>query len=218
AAHPEVVEASVAAARELGCAAGGSRLISGNLALHERLEQELADFLGREAALAFSTGYQANAGVIPALVGAGDALVSGALDHASITDGCRLSRAPVRVFAHGDAASLEGVLRETAPRHRRVLLVLDGVFSMDGDLAPLGELLAVARRFGAIVMLDDAHGTGTLGKSGRGTAEALGVEEGVDVLCGTLGKALGSFGAFVAGSAQLRELLVNTARSFIFSC
>jgi len=218
AAHPEVVEASVAAARELGCAAGGSRLISGNLALHEQLEQELAAFLGREAALAFSTGYQANAGVIPALVGAGDAVVSDALNHASIIDGCRLSRATVRVFAHGDPASLDGVLRETAPRHRRVLLVLDGVFSMDGDLAPLGELLAVARRFGAIVMLDDAHGTGTLGKSGRGTAEALGVEEGIDVLCGTLGKALGSFGAFVAGSARLRELLVNTARSFIFSC
>jgi len=216
--HPEVVEASARAARDLGCAAGGSRLISGNLALHERLEEELADFLGRPAALAFGTGYMANLGVIPTLVEAGDAVVSDALNHASIIDGCRLSRATVRVFAHGDAGALEDVLREVAPRHRRVLLVLDGVYSMDGDVAPLRELLAAARPFDAIVMVDDAHGTGTLGASGRGTAEALGVEDGVDVLTGTLGKALGSFGAFAAGSARLRELLVNKARPFIFSC
>jgi 8-amino-7-oxononanoate synthase len=216
--HPEVVEASARAARDLGCAAGGSRLISGNLALHERLEEELANFLGRPAALAFGTGYMANLGVIPALVEASDAVVSDALNHASIIDGCRLSRATVRVFAHGDAGALEDVLREVAPRHRRVLLVLDGVYSMDGDVAPLRELLAAARPFDAIVMVDDAHGTGTLGASGRGTAEALGVEDGVDVLTGTLGKALGSFGAFAAGSARLRELLVNKARSFIFSC
>jgi 8-amino-7-oxononanoate synthase len=222
AAHPEVVEASARAARDLGCAAGGSRLISGNLRLHEQLEEELAAFLGAEAALAFGTGYMANAGVIPALAGAGDVIVSDALNHASIIDGCRLSQAAVRVFAHGDLDAAEAALREVAPAYRRVLLVLDGVYSMDGDLAPLVELVALARRFGAIVMLDDAHGTGTLGKGGRGTAEALGVrlgnEAGIDVLTGTLGKALGSFGAFVAGSARLRELLVNTARSFIFSC
>ena len=218
ASHPEVVEAAARAARDLGCAAGGSRLITGNLALHEALEEELARFLGREAALAFGSGYMANLGAIPALVEAGDAVVSDALNHASIIDGCRLSRASVRVFAHGDAGALEAALGDAAPRHRRVLLVLDGVYSMDGDLAPLGELVAVARRFGALVMLDDAHGTGTLGKQGRGTAEALGVEDGVDILVGTLGKALGSFGAFAAGSARLRELLVNKARSFIFSC
>jgi 8-amino-7-oxononanoate synthase len=216
--HPEVVEAGVRATREIGCAAGGSRLISGNLRLHEELEEELAKFLGCDAALAFATGYMANVGLIPALAGAGDVVVSDALAHASIIDGCRLSRAEVRVFAHGDLGALEQTLREVASPRRRVLLALDGVYSMDGDVAPLAEAVALARRFGAIVLLDDAHGTGTLGAGGRGTAEHCGVREGVDVLVGTLGKALGSFGAFVAGSRLLRELLVNEARSFIFSC
>jgi glycine C-acetyltransferase len=218
AAHPAVAEAAARAARELGCAAGGSRLITGNLALHEAFEAELAAFFGTEAALVFATGYMANVGVIPALVGPGDAVVSDALNHASIIDGCKLSGAAVRVFAHGDAAAAEDALARAAREHRRVLLAVDGVYSMDGDLAPLPALVAAARRHGALVLLDDAHGTGTLGARGRGTAELLGVEGGVDVLLGTLGKALGSFGAFVAGSARLRELLVNTARSFIFSC
>jgi len=218
ASHPEVTEAAARAARELGCAAGGSRLISGNLAIHEALEEELAGFLGTPAALAFNTGYMANAGVIPALVGRGDLVVSDALSHASIIDGCRLSRAAVQVFPHNDPDGLEAVLREAAPRHRRTLLVLDGVYSMDGDLAPLPALLEPARRHGAMVLLDDAHGLFALGKRGRGSAELLGVAEAVDVYVGTLGKALGSFGAFVAGSHALRELLVNAARSFIFSC
>src|SRR5690606_33415273 len=158
AAHPEVTEAAARAARDWGCAAGGSRLINGNLALHERLEEALADFLGVESALVFSTGYQANLGVIPCLVGPGDVVV------------------------------------EAAPRARRTLVVLDGVYSMDGDLAPLPALLEVARRHGALVLLDDAHGIGCLGAGGRGTAEALGVAPAeLDVLVGTLGKALGSF-------------------------
>jgi 8-amino-7-oxononanoate synthase len=219
AAHPELAEAAARAARELGCAAGGSRLISGNLALHEALERELAGFLGVEAALVFPSGYQANVGVIPALVGPGDAIVSDALVHASIIDGCRLSRAAVHVFEHGDPAALEARLQALAGRHRRTLLVVDGVYSMDGDLAPLPELVAVARRHGALVLLDDAHGMGCLGTGGRGTAEQLGVDAAeLDAIVGTLGKALGSFGAFVAGSAALRELLVNSARSFIFTC
>jgi glycine C-acetyltransferase len=218
AAHPEVAEAAAEAARRLGCAAGGSRLISGNLAEHEALEAELAAFLGCEATLAFSTGYMANAGVIPALVGEGDVVVSDALNHASIVDGCRLSRAAVRVFPHADAGGLERALREVASTSRRVLVALDGVYSMDGDVAPLRELVPLARSFGALVLVDDAHGTGVLGREGRGTPEELGVDAGIDVLVGTLGKALGSFGAFVAGGAALRELLVNTARSFIFSC
>jgi 8-amino-7-oxononanoate synthase len=216
--HPEVVEASVRAARDWGCAAGGSRLITGNLALHERLEEELADFFRSEAALVFGTGYMANVGVVPVLAGPGDAIVSDALNHASIIDGCRLARASVHVFRHADPEALERTLRAVAPAHRRVLVVLDGVYSMDGDVAPLGEMVAAARRHGALVMLDDAHGVGALGKAGRGSAELLGVEDGIDVRCGTLGKALGSFGAFVVGSAALRELLVNFARSFIFSC
>jgi len=216
--HPEVVEAGVRATRELGCAAGGSRLINGNLRVHEELEEELAKFLGTDAALSFATGYMANVGLIPALVGDGDVIVSDALAHASIIDGCRLSRACVRVFAHGDLGALEATLREVASTARRVLLTLDGVYSMDGDVAPLAEAVALACRYGALVLLDDAHGTGTLGAGGRGTPEHCGVREGVDVLVGTLGKALGSFGAFVVGSRLLRELLVNEARSFIFSC
>ena len=218
AAHPEVAGAAARAARELGCAAGGSRLINGNLALHEAFEAELATFLGSESALVFATGYMANVGVIPALVGPEDEVVSDALSHASIVDGCRLSRARVSVFPHADLNVAEQRLREAAERSGRVLLAVDGVYSMAGDVAPLRELVALARRYGAMLLLDDAHGTGTLGPKGRGSAEWLGVDSGVDVHMGTLGKALGSFGAFVAGTARLRELLVNTARSFIFSC
>ncbi len=216
--HPEVIEASVRAARDHGCAAGGSRLISGNLRIHELLEEELAELLGTEAALVFNTGYMANAGVIPTLAGRGDVIVSDALNHASIIDGCRLARAEIRVFPHGDLEVLEATLRQVATSRRRVLLAVDGIYSMDGDLAPLAEMAALARRFDAVLLLDDAHGTGTLGTRGGGTAELLGVEREVDVVVGTLGKALGSFGAFVAGSATLRDLLVNVARSFIFSC
>jgi 8-amino-7-oxononanoate synthase len=216
--HPEVVEAAVRAARDHGCASGGSRLITGNLALHEALEGELARFLGCEAALVFATGYMANVGAIPALVGPRDLVLSDALAHASIVDGCRLSRAEVRVLPHGDLDALEAALRLHASPRRRVLVAVDGVYSMDGDIAPLGELVPLALRWGALLLLDDAHGTGTLGARGRGTPELFGVGSGVDVWTGTLGKALGSFGAFAAGSRALRELLVNTARSFIFTC
>lgn len=216
--HPEVTAAAARAARELGCAAGGSRLISGNHAVHEALEQQLAKFLGTEAALVFNTGYMANLGVIPALVGPGDAVVSDELSHASIIDGCRLSKAELRVFPHNDLDALEATLREVASPQRRLLVAVDGVYSMDGDTAPLAEMTQLARRWGAMLLLDDAHGTGTLGPTGRGTAELQGVAEHVDIWAGTLGKALGSFGAFVAGSFKLRDLLVNVARSFIFSC
>jgi 8-amino-7-oxononanoate synthase len=216
--HPDVVEAAARAARDWGCAAGGSRLITGNLTLHEELEAELAAFFGSEAALVFNTGYMANVGVIPALCGAGDVVVSDALNHASIVDGCRLSRADVRVFAHGDADALEAALLAVCDGRRQVLVALDGVYSMDGDVAPLEVMVPLAKRHGAIVLVDDAHGTGTLGPRGRGAHELRGIEEGIDVLMGTLGKSLGSFGAFVTGSAVLRDLLVNTARSFIFSC
>jgi glycine C-acetyltransferase/8-amino-7-oxononanoate synthase len=218
--HPAVADAAAEAARTLGCAAGGSRLICGNLDLHEALEAELASFLGLEASLAFSTGYMANVGVIPVLARPGDVVLSDALNHASIVDGCRLSRAEVRVFPHGDTGALETLLREARMTRgdRRLLLALDGVYSMDGDLPPLLEMTRLARRYGAIVLLDDAHGCGTLGARGRGAAELLGAEDGVDVYVGTLGKTFGSFGAFVAGSAALRDLLVNAARSFVFTC
>ena len=216
--HPEVTEASARASRDYGCAAGGSRLINGNLDLHEALEEELAAFLGTPSALAFNTGYMANVGGIPALVGKGDTLVSDSLNHASIIDGARLSKASVRVFPHGDLDALDAVLDECASGPGRTLLVVDGVYSMDGDMAPLAPMVESAKHHGAMVMLDDAHGTGTLGARGRGSAEHQGVVEGIDVLVGTLGKSLGSFGAFAAGPAILRDLLVNVARSFIFSC
>ena len=216
--HPQVVEASARAARDLGCAAAGSRLINGNLASHEALEHELAAFFGTEAALVFGTGYMLNVGVIPALVGQGDVIISDALAHASLIDGARLARAEVVVVPHSDPGALEQALGAARPRARRLLVVADGVYSMDGDVAPLASLVALCRRFDAMLLLDDPHGTGTLGARGRGAAELSGVLGQVDLLAGTLGKALGSFGAFVACSARVRALLVNTARSFIFSC
>ena len=216
--HPEVIEAAERATREWGCAAGGSRLITGNLACHEALEAELAAFFDTEAALAFNTGYMANVGVIPALVGEGDVLVSDELNHASIIDGAKLARTEVAVFRHGDVDSFTETLERVRPNARRVLVAVDGVYSMDGDVAPVAEIVKRAHDHDAIVLLDDAHGTGCLGARGRGTAEAAGVLGEVDILMGTLGKSIGSFGAFVAGSAKMRDLFVNTARSFIFSC
>lgn len=216
--HPEVVEATERASREWGCAAGGSRLITGNLACHEALENEIASFFESEAALAFNTGYMANVGVIPALVGPGDVLVSDELNHASIIDGAKLARTKVAVFRHGDLDSFAETLERVRPTARRALVAVDGVYSMHGDVAPIAEIVKRAHELDAMVLLDDAHGTGCLGTRGRGTAEAAGVLGEVDILMGTLGKSLGSFGAFVAGSAKLRDLLVNTARSFIFSC
>ncbi|MDP8999583.1 MAG: 8-amino-7-oxononanoate synthase [Myxococcota bacterium] len=220
--HPDVVEAATIAARTHGCAAGGSRLICGNSDLHEELEAEFAKFLGVEAALLFSTGYMANLGVLCTLIRPGDIVLSDALNHASIVDACRLARADKRVFPHGDVDVLVDLLRvasDVAVREkRRVVLALDGVYSMDGDLAPLLAMTHLARQYGAIVLLDDAHGCGTLGPRGRGAAELVGAEDGVDVYVGTLGKAFGSFGAFVAGSSRLRDLLVNSARTFLFTC
>jgi 8-amino-7-oxononanoate synthase len=215
---PRVVEAAARTARDLGCAAAGSRLINGNLGCHEALEADLAAFFGAEAALVFATGYMVNVGVIPAVVGQGDAILSDALVHASIVDGARLSRAEIVVFEHGDAESLEAALVRVRGRVRRALIVVDGVYSMDGDLAPLGAIVDIARRHDALLLVDDAHGTGTLGARGRGSPEAAGALGGIDLLAGTLGKALGSFGAFVVGSRKMRRLLLNTARSFVFSC
>ena len=173
--HPEVVEAAERGARDWGCAAGGSRLITGNLAIHEALEAELAEFFGSEAALAFNTGYMANVGVIPALVGPGDVLVSDELNHASIIDGARLARAEVAVFRHGNVDSFADVLTHARAKARRVLVAVDGVYSMDGDVAPVAEIVKRAHEADAMVLLDDAHGTGVLGARGRGTAEAAGV-------------------------------------------
>jgi len=216
--HPEVVEAAARAARDVGTAASGSRLITGNLTCHETLESELAAFFGKEAALVFSTGYMLNVGVIPVLVGPGDVILSDSLVHASIIDGARLSRAEVIVFPHADVDVLAARLAEVRSRARRVLVVADGVYSMDGDVAPLAQITRLTRQYDAILFVDDAHGTGTLGARGRGVGELADALEHIDILAGTLGKALGSFGAFLVGSRRLRDLLINTARSFIFSC
>ncbi len=210
-----VIAAAQSAADEYGTAAAGSRLINGNLALHEELEADLARFTGHEAALVFSSGYMANLGVLGALCGPDDVIVSDSLNHASIIDACRLSRAQTRVFRHNDPADLARVAAELAGYRRRVLVV-DGVYSMDGDRSRLSELVPIARAHEMIVVLDDAHGLGVLGATGRGVSEAEGVA--VDLSIGNLGKALGSFGAFVACSARVREYLVNTSRSFIFTC
>ncbi len=212
---PRVVKAAAEAEAGYGCAAGGSRLISGNLPLHESLERELAEFAGSAAALVYSTGYMANLGVLTALAGPGDVIVSDALNHASTIDACRLSRAETRVFRHNDAEDLARTASGLAGFRRRIL-VLDGVYSMDGDVADLEALVPIARAHDMWVVVDDAHGLGVLGPDGRGTAAACGV--GVDVQIGNLGKALGSFGAWVACSELVREYLVNTSRAFIFTC
>ena len=217
AADPRLAEAAARALREGGTGAGAARLLSGNHPLHDALEAELARTKRAEAALLFPSGYAANTGAIPALVGRGDAVYSDALNHASLIDGCRLSRAEVRVFPHADVDALDALLREDRGRYRRRLIVVDGVFSMDGDLFPLDRGVEVARRHGAWTYVDDAHGTGVLGREGRGATEHWGVEGEIDVVMGTLGKALGTSGAFVAGSAVLREWLLNRARTFVFT-
>jgi glycine C-acetyltransferase/8-amino-7-oxononanoate synthase len=213
--HPEVVRGAADAAAAWGGAAGGSRLINGNLGLHETLEAELARFAGAPATLLFSTGYMANLGVLTTLAGPDDVIVSDALNHASIVDACRLSRAQVRTFRHNDPEDLARVAGELAGFGRRIL-VTDGVYSMDGDVARLRDLVPVARAHEMIVVVDDAHGLGVLGTRGRGAVEIEDVEP--DVVLGNLGKALGSFGAYVACSREVREWLINVARAFIFTC
>jgi 8-amino-7-oxononanoate synthase len=213
--HPRVRGAAAEAAMRWGAGAGSARLISGNMEPHRRLEQRLAEFKGYEAALLFGSGYLANIGAISALSGRGEVVFSDELNHASIVDGCRLSRAETFVYRHGDVEHLEWGLREAGDRGS--LIITDGVFSMDGDVAPLEELVGLARRHDCRLMVDEAHATGALGPGGRGAAAAAGLSDEVDLVVGTLGKALGSYGAYVCASHQLVDYLVNTARSFIFS-
>ena len=211
--HPEVVAASAEAAARYGTGSGSARLVTGAQDPHRDLEDDLAAWKGAEAALLFSSGYMANLGIVSALVGRGDTVVSDEFNHASIIDACRLSRAQVRVFRHGDAEHAAALLTD-APGRR--LLVTDGVFSMDGDLAPLPDLCDVAEHHGAMVVVDDAHGSGVIGPDGRGTAALLGCEDRVDAIVATLSKSLGSTGGYVAGSRRLIDWLTNRARPFVF--
>jgi 8-amino-7-oxononanoate synthase len=214
---PRVREAAAEAAMTWGVGAGASRLVSGTMTIHRRLEERLAAWEGSEACLLFGSGYLANIGTIGALAGAGDTIFSDELNHASIIDGCRLSRAEVVVYRHLDTEHLAWCLRERGGDDRRRLIVTDSVFSMDGDIAPLAEIVALAREHDARVMVDEAHGTGALGPGGRGAVAATGLASEVDVIVGTLGKALGSYGAYVCADEEMIRYLVNTARSLIFS-
>jgi glycine C-acetyltransferase len=214
--HPALKGAAIRAVERYGTGSGASRLVSGNMEPHEALEARISAFKGTEAALIFNSGYAANTGIIPALAGRGDVIFSDRLNHASIVDGALLSRARFVRYPHNDITALRRLLTGTEPAGRR-LIVTDGVFSMDGDLARLAELVSLKNEFGAMLMLDDAHGTGVLGETGRGSAELFNVMAKIDIQMGTFGKALGSFGAYVAASREIVNYLVNRSRSFIFS-
>jgi 8-amino-7-oxononanoate synthase len=212
--HPEIAAAFKRGADDYGVGSGAAHLVTGHSAAHHALEEELADFLGRPRALLFSTGYMANLGVLSALAGRGDQVFEDRLNHASLLDGAVLSRARLRRYPHADPQALTRMAGNRAVR----LIVTDGVFSMDGDLAPLPELAAAARRAGADLLVDDAHAIGVLGSEGRGSLDHLGLDaEQVPILIGTLGKALGTFGAFVVGSGQMIETLIQRARSWIYT-
>ncbi|MEX0802973.1 MAG: 8-amino-7-oxononanoate synthase [Candidatus Binatia bacterium] len=214
--HPALREAAKAAIDRYGCGSGASRLISGNMTLHEELENRLAELKGTEAALVFNSGFQANTGIISALLGEGDVVLSDSLNHASIIDGCRLARAKTFVYRHCDLDQLEAGLKKFAGS-RRKLIVTETLFSMDGDEAPLREIVKLAEQYGAMVMVDEAHATGVYEPNGAGLVANLGLADRVLIQMGTLGKALGGFGAYVAGSAALRDFLINRCRSFIFT-
>jgi glycine C-acetyltransferase/8-amino-7-oxononanoate synthase len=213
--HPAVREAATKAAVDYGAGAGASRLISGSMRLHRELEEQLAAFKGTDAALLFNSGYHANVGTITTLVGNGDAVFSDELNHASIIDGCRLSGACIHVYRHNDVEHLDALLAGTVARRR--LIVTESVFSMDGDRAPLMAICDLAERYNTMVMVDEAHATGVVGPEGRGAVAAEGLQHRVAVQMGTLGKALGTFGAFVAGSRAVTDWLLNTARSFVYT-
>jgi 8-amino-7-oxononanoate synthase len=213
---PRLAAAAAAALREEGAGSGASPLLTGHAAAHHRLETRLAEFEGVQSAVLFPSGFAANTGTIAALVGPGDVVFCDAANHASLWDGCRLSRADVRAYPHADCRALDRLLA-AAGRYRRKLVATDGLFSMDGDLAPLGELAEVCESHAAMLLVDEAHATGVLGPRGRGAAELAGIEHRTCVRIGTLSKALGAAGGFAAGSRLLVEWLVNRARPYIYS-
>jgi glycine C-acetyltransferase len=218
AAHPKLKEAAEKAAAEYGAGSGAVRTIAGTMTLHRELERRFAAFKGAEAALMFQSGFTANSGTVAAILSPEDVIVSDQLNHASIIDGARLSRAEIKVFPHKDVEAADRVLTETAKDGRRQLLITDGVFSMDGDIAPMADLVDVADRHGAIMMVDDAHASGVLGPGGKGTVAHFGIDPArVDIQVGTLSKAIGVLGGFIAGPPHLIEWLVNRGRPYLFS-
>jgi 8-amino-7-oxononanoate synthase len=213
--HPKVKEAAINAIKKYGTGCAGSRFLNGTLDIHVKLEEKLAGFMRKDAALIFSTGFQVNLGVISALIGKDDVVIIDKMDHASIIDGCRLSFGEIKKFKHNDMADLERLLGEYEDKDK--LIVVDGVFSMEGDIAHLPEIVALAKKYGARVMVDDAHGIGVLGKTGRGTAEHFGLEDEVDLIMGTYSKSLASIGGFISGSSDVIHYIKHFARSLIFS-
>jgi glycine C-acetyltransferase len=222
---PRMRAAAARAAQDYGAGSGAVRTIAGTMTLHEQLEAELARFKGVEAVLTFQSGFTANTGVIPTITGEQDLIVSDALNHASIIDGMRLSKAPRRIYPHKDVDALREILREASEKgrpdgsgpYRLILVVSDGVFSMDGDIAPLPGIVEAAEAYGAAVFVDDAHASGVLGRNGRGSVDHFGLTGRVDVQVGTLSKAVGVLGGYVAGSQSLRDMLTQRARPFLFS-
>ncbi|MGA7669968.1 MAG: glycine C-acetyltransferase [Nitrolancea sp.] len=214
--HPKLIEASVKATQWYGVGSGAVRTIAGTMTLHEELERRLAAFKHTEASLTFQSGFTANTGVLQSLLKEEDVIISDQLNHASIIDGIRLSRAPRKIFPHKDMDGLEKVLKESQDARVR-LVVTDGVFSMDGDIAPMPDIVNLAERYGAIVMIDDAHASGVLGKNGRGTVNHFGLDGRVQIQIGTLSKAIGAVGGYVAGDEVLRDFLIHMARPFLFS-
>ncbi|HET8784644.1 MAG TPA: glycine C-acetyltransferase [Candidatus Limnocylindrales bacterium] len=223
--HPRLRDAALAAVREFGVGSGAVRTIAGTMTMHEALEAELAEFKGTPAVLTFQSGFTANTGVIPTITGETDLIVSDSLNHASIIDGMRLSKAPRKIYPHADVEALKTVLAEAIENgrdgsgepYRSILVVTDGVFSMDGDIAPLPGIVEAAEEAGAAVFVDDAHASGVLGRNGRGTVDHFGLHGRVAIQVGTLSKAVGALGGYVAGSRALREILTQRARPFLFS-
>jgi 8-amino-7-oxononanoate synthase len=213
--HPEVKAAAIEAVRKYGSGCAGSRFLNGTLDIHVKLEEQLAAFFRKDGALMFSTGYQSNLGIISSLAGKDDVVVIDKLDHASIIDACKLSYAVVKKFRHNDMRSLEFVLKECGDRGK--LVVVDGVYSMEGDIAPLPEIGPLCRKYGARLMVDDAHGVGVLGKTGRGTAEHFGMEKDVDIIMGTYSKSLASIGGFVVADEDVIHFMKHNSRPLIFS-
>jgi len=214
--HPRLREAALDATKRLGVGSGSVRTIAGTMDIHMELERRLAAFKNVEAVVVFQSGFAANAGTVSAVLTKDDVVISDELNHASIIDGCRLSRATIKVFPHKDVAAARKVL-ESLPKDQRKLLITDGVFSMDGDLGALPELCTLAEEFGCIMMVDDAHASGVFGKNGRGTIDHFGMHGHVDIQVGTLSKAIGALGGYVAGSKALIEFLYHRARPFLFS-